>query len=87
MDLIEQFELLKNRFLGGEISTAELPLGLEPLLWKASKDRHDEESIRKILNDLELVLFTLPAEEQAVPATELLRSAQAFMEARSSGDE
>lgn len=82
MNALEKFELLEGRFLKGEVSTGELPLGLEPLLWQVSQDKLDEGAIRRIMNDLELILFTLPEVQQAASAAKLLKSARTFIESR-----
>ena len=85
MNLIEKFGLLEERFLSGAVSVEELRLGLEPLLRQVSKGNVDERVTVKVMNDLELVLFTLPAEEQSVAVAKLLGDARAFLEARVSG--
>lgn len=79
MNPFEKFRSLMDRFQSGEIPVEELPLNLEPLLWQASGEGQDEKGIRKIMNDLELVLFTLPAGEQRVAAAEVLEEARAFL--------
>ncbi len=82
MNVLEKIDLLEDRFLRGKVSAGELPLGLEPLLWQVSQGRLDEGSIRKIMNDLELILFTLPADQQGASVATLLKDARAFIEPR-----
>ena len=82
MNALEKIGLLEDRFLRGEVSVGELPLRLEPLLWQVSQGKLDEGAIRKIMNDLELMLFTLPADQQAASAAKLLKDAHAFIETR-----
>ena len=82
MNELEKIALLENRFLRGEVPLGELPLGLEPLLWQVSQGRPDERAIRKIMNDLELILFTLPADQQAASAARLLKDARTFIATR-----
>jgi hypothetical protein len=86
MNALEKIGLLEDRFLSGEASVGELPLGLEPLLWQVSQGKLDEGAIRKIMNDLELILFTLPTDQQAASVAKLLKNARAFIETRACAD-
>ncbi len=82
MTILEKFFLLKNHFQSGEISVEELPLNLEPLLWQASRVEQDQKRVRKIMNDLELVLFTLPAEKQKAAVVKVLEDAEELLSVR-----
>jgi hypothetical protein len=80
MTPIEKLERLEVRLRKGEVSVEDLPLNLEPLLGEAVQSKSDEEFVRKIMNDLELVLFTLLKENQLKAAEEIMGRARAFID-------
>ena len=82
MNLTERINRVASRFDSGDFPIEELANHLEPLLEQASKTSDDEKIIKKIINDLEIIIFTLPSEAQKVAVRELLARAIVFVETR-----
>jgi hypothetical protein len=70
---------LKEQLANGEIDVSDLPLSLEPILWKAKDLPSDEQTIRRLMNDLELILYTRKKEDQVPAALQLLDEAARFV--------
>ncbi len=73
---------LRESFQRGEIFIEDLPLHLEPLLWSAVEG--DEKVIIQIMNELEMVLFACPADQQLDRAFAVFDQAAVFL---STGEE
>jgi hypothetical protein len=82
MTLVDKLKVLEERVVGGQVEYGDLALALEPLLWQVCVDRSDEEWVRRILNQLERIRFTLRVEDQRSAVVQLLKVSQEFAEKR-----
>lgn len=86
MGYLETARSIREGFRDGRIPLDELLLHVEPILYEVALARADQDGARKIVDDIEEAMFTLPEPIRTARIDELLAVAVSFALAGQSRD-
>ena len=76
---------VRERFLAGAIPVEELLLHVEPLLRELVRTKEQEEEAKKLVNAIEIAIFTQPEPARSAVIGDLLSTAVRVVRAQEAG--
>jgi hypothetical protein len=75
----QEIEIIRSKFVAGEIPIDELQLHVEPILRERAVDKASDRHMREVMNAIELAIYTEPEPQRTARIARILTSAIALL--------